>query len=332
MLERLDVLMAWCRMKFKPKKSRSLSVRKGKIDATTIFTVASQQIPTVSQEPVKSLGRWYDSSMKDTKRGLETVELATKGLLAIKRCGLQGKLKVWCLQFMLIPKLLWPLLVYEICSTTVEAIEAKINKFTRRWLGVPPGLTDVAMYCRKAKLRLPLKSILEEYKCGKARLLSMLEDSEDPIVKTVQPTIKTGRKWKVVEAVDEAKECLKIKEVIGVKLTAKGYDHLQQSGGQKQKGKRKETWSSMRYGSMKIPEGFRKQSSNLNRDNGLIGIMPCRNPSHGMRSGTWRHFGSAFSSDQCTISCPQTQIWYGGERKRTPLVRYAKAGRPQSIS
>ena len=43
----------------------------------------------------------------------------------------------------------------------------------------------------------------------------MLEDSEDPVVKTVQPTIKTGRKWKVVEAVHEAKECLKIKEVIG---------------------------------------------------------------------------------------------------------------------
>ncbi|KAK3758269.1 hypothetical protein RRG08_055200 [Elysia crispata] len=70
------------------------------------------------------------------------------------------------------------------------------------------------MYCRKAKLRLPLKSILEEYKCGKARLLSMLEDSEDPIVKTVQPTIKTGRKWKVVEAVSQAKECLKIKESV----------------------------------------------------------------------------------------------------------------------
>ena len=127
----------------------------------------------------------------------------------------RDKLKVWCLQFMIIPELLWPLLVYEICSTTVEAIETQINKFTRRWLGVLLGLTDVAIYCRKAKLRLPLKFILEEFKCGKARLLSMLEDSEDPVVKTVQPTIKTGRKWKVVEAVDEAKECLKIKEVIG---------------------------------------------------------------------------------------------------------------------
>ena len=80
---------------------------------------------------------------------------------------------------------------------------------------------------------------------------------------------------------------------------------------------------------IRLNEGFRKQSSNLNRDNGL---MPCKYPSHGMRSGTWRHFGSAFSSDQCTISCPQTQIWYSGERKRTPLVHYAKAGRPQSMS
>ena len=48
MLERLDVLTAWCRMKFKPKKSRSLSVRKDKIDATTTFTEANQQIPTAS--------------------------------------------------------------------------------------------------------------------------------------------------------------------------------------------------------------------------------------------------------------------------------------------
>ncbi|KAK3740270.1 hypothetical protein RRG08_031989 [Elysia crispata] len=107
--------------------------------------------------------------MEDTKRGLETVELATEGLLAINRCGLQGKLKVWYLQFMLIPKLLWPLLVYEICSTTVEAIEAKINKFTRRWLGVPPGLPDVAMYCRKAKLRLPSWKSINVAKPGYSR-------------------------------------------------------------------------------------------------------------------------------------------------------------------
>ena len=145
------------------------------------------------------------------------MKLAIDGLLAIKRCGFHGKFKVWCLQFMLIPKFLWPLLVYEICSTIQHRpSKAKINNFTRRWIGTPlVGLTDVAMYCCKAKLRPPLKSILEEYKRGKARLLSMLEDSENSTVKTVQPTIQAERKWIIVEAVDQAKQCLKIKERIG---------------------------------------------------------------------------------------------------------------------
>ncbi|GFS22879.1 reverse transcriptase [Elysia marginata] len=70
------------------------------------------------------------------------------------------------------------------------------------------------MYCRKAKLKLPMKSVLEEYrpKCEKVRLVAMLEDSDYPVGKTVQPSIKTDRKWKVAEAFDEAKECLKMKE------------------------------------------------------------------------------------------------------------------------
>ncbi|GFR76084.1 reverse transcriptase [Elysia marginata] len=84
------------------------------------------------------------------------------------------------------------------------------------WINlVPPGLSDVAMYCRKAKLKFPMKSILEENKFRKVRLVTMLEDFDDPVVKIVQPSIKTGRKWEVVEVIDEAKECLKMTEMIG---------------------------------------------------------------------------------------------------------------------
>ena len=69
-------------------------------------------------------------------RNTQTVELVTEGLVAISyRFGLQRKFKVQCLQFMVIPELLWPLLVYEICSTIVEAIEANVNKFIERQLG-----------------------------------------------------------------------------------------------------------------------------------------------------------------------------------------------------
>ncbi|GFO40547.1 reverse transcriptase [Plakobranchus ocellatus] len=244
MLKRFDVLMSWCRMEFKPKTFCSLSIRKGKVDEAMTFTIAEQQIPTVSQEPVKSLGRWYDFSMKDNRPGAETLELASESLLAINRCGLQGKFKIWCSQFMRIPKLLWPLIVYNICSTTVEAIEAKMNKYTRKWLGVPPGLSGMAMYCRKAKLKLPMKSILEEYKCDKARLLTTLEESDDPLVKTVQPSLNTGRKWKVIEAVDEARECLKMKEVIGQTQTdCRGLGSTRAKRWSKTEGKRSLTWN-----------------------------------------------------------------------------------------
>ncbi|GFS01182.1 reverse transcriptase [Elysia marginata] len=90
----------------------------------------------------------------------------------------------------------WCRVKFKPKKSRIESIEAIINKYTRKWLGVPPGLSDVAMYCRKAKLKLPMKSNLDEYKCENVRLVTMLEDSDDPVVKTVQPSIKTGKSGK----------------------------------------------------------------------------------------------------------------------------------------
>ena len=52
-------------MRFKPGKSRSLVLQKGKIKSTARFTIAGEFIPTVTEKPVKSLGKWFDSSTKD---------------------------------------------------------------------------------------------------------------------------------------------------------------------------------------------------------------------------------------------------------------------------
>ena len=43
----------------------------------------------------------------------------------------------------------------------------------------------------------------------------MLEGSSDEVIRASQPNLKTGRKWKVNNAVKEAEEGLKIKEIIG---------------------------------------------------------------------------------------------------------------------
>ncbi|GFN90748.1 reverse transcriptase [Plakobranchus ocellatus] len=63
-------------------------------------------------------------------------------------------------------------------------------------------LDDLMSWCRM------------EFKPKKSRSLSIRRGKIDEAT-TFTPSLKTGRKWKVTEAVDEARECLKIKEAIG---------------------------------------------------------------------------------------------------------------------
>ncbi|KAI4884284.1 hypothetical protein NFI96_019990, partial [Prochilodus magdalenae] len=59
LLKRMDKLMLWARMKIKPSKSRSLSLRRGVRNDSTIFIVGGERIPLLSEKPIKSLGRQY---------------------------------------------------------------------------------------------------------------------------------------------------------------------------------------------------------------------------------------------------------------------------------
>ena len=220
-LLQLQQVIEWARMKFKPQKSRSLSLQKGRVKPEVSFSIAGEPIPTVSQQPVKSLGRLYDASLKDTGRARETRVTTKAGLEKIDKCSLQGKYKVWIFQHVFLPKLLWLLLIYDICTSKVERLEAMTSKFLRRWLGVPPSFSNVGLYGRANKLALPIKSITEEFKVGKARLLMMFQTSEDTLVRSTLPTIRTGRKWTAQGAVDAATESLMLKEVLGHSQTCR---------------------------------------------------------------------------------------------------------------
>jgi len=52
-------------MQFKPSKSRSILIVKGKV-VDKIFFINGEAIPRVSEKPGKSLGRWYDGDLRDT--------------------------------------------------------------------------------------------------------------------------------------------------------------------------------------------------------------------------------------------------------------------------
>ena len=105
--------------------------------------------------------------------------------------------------------------------TAVEAIEKKISSYTQKWLGLPPSLTSVALYIKSARLRLLLKAITEEYKVGKVRLQMMLTYSKDTSVSSTATNLKSGRKWKVSQATEQAIEAAKFKKVLGATQTSR---------------------------------------------------------------------------------------------------------------
>lgn len=81
------------------------------------------------------------------------------------------------------------------------------------------GCADKSDRChavlQEGEVRVAFKSVAEDYKSCKARLMMMLLESAEPIVRKSLPRRRTGRKWKVTSAVDVAQEALMLKEVMG---------------------------------------------------------------------------------------------------------------------
>ena len=130
----------WARMKFKPNKSRSLVNKKGKVTKRFNLQVQWEDMPSIMDRQIKCLGKWYDVSLKDTNNISRTKNQLQDGLKMIYKTGLPGKFKAWFYQHGLLSRLLWPHMLYEIATSTVEGFERMNNRNLRRWLGVPPGL------------------------------------------------------------------------------------------------------------------------------------------------------------------------------------------------
>ena len=108
-------------MKFEAKKSRSYTTfnRKRKEER---FRFRGEIIPTETEEPKNGLGRWYKDGLTGRHKGVEIYYQAQKGLGSIDKARLRGKFKVWCLQYGLSPRLLWPLTIHKEAATKVNVL------------------------------------------------------------------------------------------------------------------------------------------------------------------------------------------------------------------
>ena len=136
LLTDLQDIISWERMEFKQTKSRGLVIKNGKVKNKYRFQVADMEILSITKKPVKSLGKVFDSSLSDKDSIKQTTRQFSECLSTIDKSGLPGKFKAWIYQHGLLPRILWPLLVYEFTMTTIEEYERKISGYIR-WPGLP---------------------------------------------------------------------------------------------------------------------------------------------------------------------------------------------------
>ena len=68
---------------------------------------------------------------------------------------------------MVLPKMKWPLSIYEIPFSTVALWEQKTNKYLRKWLGVGHTLSRICLFSKESGVALPVDSLQNTWKVAK---------------------------------------------------------------------------------------------------------------------------------------------------------------------
>ena len=213
LLKRSCSALSWARMQFKASKSRYVVIKAGRVLTPAISPfgipvieknsgVGSSvlddvefssyvvcipnerldKIPSILDNPVRFLGRIIDGSLTDRRNTEELKSKLADGLLLIDRCSLKGTQKLWICHHLLMQRIRWPLLIYEIPMTVAATLEQKVSVYMRKWLGISRCITNVCLYASSSPCPLPLQSVTSMLKMAKVGGFQQLRYSRDTLV------------------------------------------------------------------------------------------------------------------------------------------------------
>ena len=133
-----NIAFSQARMALKPAKLRCFMLTDDTFQQDiTIYVPKSNidvSIPSISNQPVKFFGKTNSFTISG-KDQMEVISLAvSKGLALINKSFHKGVQKVWILQHLLMPRLCWPLLIYEIPTSAVSRSEQNLSCYIWKWL------------------------------------------------------------------------------------------------------------------------------------------------------------------------------------------------------
>ena len=166
------------------------------VSKTSVHPEVSSPIPSIHSRPIKFLGRIINGSISDRNSSAELTDKLLSGLGVIDKLHFTGTQKLWILQHLLIPRIQWPLLIYEIPISLAFKLEQKVSIFIRKWLHLHHSTSSLCFYSSVLPCPLPIKSLSSTLKASKISGHLLLRSS----ISSCVPKLQTGT-WKVEDAV-----------------------------------------------------------------------------------------------------------------------------------
>ena len=190
LLSRCITALNWAGVEFRADKSRCIVIVKGSSMNTTPFSVSkasdqpdvSSWIPSIHSRPINFLRRIIDGSISDRNSSAELTDKLLAGLSVIDKSHFTGTQTLWILQHVLIPRIQWPLLIYEIPISLAFKLEQKVSVFIRKWLHLHHSTSSLSFYSSVSPCPLPIKSLSSALKASKISGHLLLRSSQDPLV------------------------------------------------------------------------------------------------------------------------------------------------------
>lgn len=145
---------------------------------------------SITEQPVKNLGKVFNSNLKDTTAMQKFTQELGMWLSKVDRSGLPDRFKAWIYQHSILPRVLWPLMVYAVPFSTVEFLKRKISSFLRRWLGLPRSLTSETPSCPLCSGRGRLEHLLSS--CTRALADGRYHWRHDKVLKAVAESLASA--------------------------------------------------------------------------------------------------------------------------------------------
>ena len=136
-------------MKLKPSKCRSLSICSGTSSKTT-FHIGDNQIPSICDEEQIFLGKLLFFTGKSEETFNLVHDTLKEALENIEASLIRPEYKLWILKNYLIPSKRFLLTVHTLTQTHLHVLDTFVDKFTKKWAGLPPSATNAILHLEGA--------------------------------------------------------------------------------------------------------------------------------------------------------------------------------------